>query len=100
MDETLQAIAVDWLEVVGQPATYRSTRTGLVAEIRAVLEKDVSTFDEQGMTADNLVVSVLSSEVEPSRGDTLRMINTEERLKVEQLLDDPGQLTRLLVSRQ
>lgn len=96
-DALIQA-ADSWLSITGEPATYRNTVTGIKSMIIATLEQDVNTVDEYGMVTSGQVVSLSPREVPlPARGDTIKLDSGTYR--VDEILDSPGYLTRVFVSK-
>lgn len=97
LDPQFEDAAADWLNLTGELVTYRSPDSGYAMKIMATLERHESTVDELGMTTPSRVLTVLSSDVSPVRGDVVTMSNGDG-YKVDELFDDTGTLTRLFVS--
>jgi hypothetical protein len=96
--EALNQAADSWLTLTGDSATYRNTVTGIRSTVIATLEQDVSTVDEYGMVTAGHVVSLSPRDISlPARGDTIKF--DAGTYRVDELLDSPGYLTRVFVSK-
>jgi hypothetical protein len=96
--EALNQGAADWINLTGEPVSYRSARTGQVKTINATLEQDVSATDDEGMIVNGLTLNLLATDVpQPGRDDVVTLADGR-RLHVDMILDSPGHFVRVFVS--
>ena len=99
LKEALRAGANSWLLLTGESATYRDTITGIRSTVTATLEQDVQTVDDFGLVTSGNIVSMSPEDISlPARGDEIAFI-TQGTYRVDELLDSPGFLTRVFVSK-
>lgn len=97
IDDALKQGAADWVDFCGNPATYFSGCSGETFSFYVVIDKDIEVVDQFGGFIRRTVASFESGQVEPTVAD---VITTQGiRYRVEEAMDDPGYITRVLVSR-
>jgi hypothetical protein len=98
LHEAMAGAVSSWLiEAGGQLATYY-TRTGST-QLTVVLEKDVETVTSNGNYVRQTIASIASGIITcPATGDYF-ILASGGRYRVDLLVDDPGHIMRLAVSK-
>lgn len=98
LSDQLQAGAAKWLETTGEMIEYQSASTGQTVSIRATLEQEVDTMDDQGMITRGQTLCFDSRDVALPAKNDLALLADGRRFHIDAVLDSPGYFTRAYVS--